>query len=419
MPLPSPIPKTYADTCLMGRQPILNRLEETVAYELLFRSPDSLTSATIQNSTQASASVIINLLSGFGIQDILGKHRGFINVDADLLLSNTIELLPTDVIGLEILETTVITAEVIERCRALKSMGFVLALDDHEYCQEHEPLYEGLIDIIKIDLHQTPLDDVYTMVNRFKTYPVKLLAEKVDTRVAFLRCRSMGFDLFQGYFFARPSLMQRRKLEDSAGILFELLQQLSDEANLDQIEQTFKKSPALTYKLLLLVNSVSTGLREKIRTVRHALTIIGLSHLKRWTQLAIFAAEDSRVLDNPIVEMAAVRAAFMEELAGLKIRGCTPDKAFMVGILSLLQDLYDIPMDDVVANLNLSDEIRNALLDKSGPLGNLLCLVEMMERLEFEKASTLLVMIDIPLVAVLECQRRAFRWKEMFSVGQY
>jgi EAL and modified HD-GYP domain-containing signal transduction protein len=416
-PAPENGSQTYSDKHLMGRQPILNRLEEIVAYELLFRSPGSLTSATIQDTTQASASVIINLLSDFGLQDILGNHRGFINVEADLLLSDTIELLPTGIIGLEILETTVITPAVIERCKILKSLGFVLALDDHEYCRDHEALYDGLVDIIKIDLYQTPLDRVYSMINRFKAYPVKLLAEKVCSRSVFLRCRSIGFELFQGYFFARPSLLQRKRLEDSAGILFELLQQLSDEADLDRIEQIFRKSPVMTYKLLLLVNSVSTGLREKIRTVRHALSIIGLNHLRRWVQLAIFATDDNRGLDNPIVDMAAVRAAFMEELARLDSQRCPPDEAFMVGILSLLKELFEISMDEIVTSLNLSDEIRSALVDRSGPLGNLLRLVEMMELLEFEKASTLLLMIDIPLISALECQNKAFNWRKLFRAS--
>jgi EAL and modified HD-GYP domain-containing signal transduction protein len=402
----------FSDKCLIGRQPILNRFEEIVAYELLFRSPDSLTSATILDSTQASASVIVSLLSDFGAREILGKYRGFINVESDLFLSDTIELLPPDTIGLELLENTAITPEIIQRCKELKAQGFVIALDDHEYCQNHEPLYNGLAEIIKIDLHQSSLEMVYSMVDRFKPYPVKLLAEKIDTRANFLRCRSLGFELFQGYFFARPSLMQRNRLGDSAGILFELLQQLSDDADLDSIERIFKKSPVMTYKLLLLVNSVSTGLREKIRTVRHALSIIGLNQLRRWAQLAVFAAEDIRGFDNPVVDMAAVRAAFMEELATLNIQGCTPDKAFMVGILSLMKDLYDISLEEIVSGLNLSDDIISALSDRSGSLGILLKLVEMMERLEFENVSTLLGMINITLVDVLECQNKAFKWRE-------
>lgn len=411
----SNVMERFSEKCLIGRQAILNRFEEIVAFELLFRSPGSLTSATITDSTQASASVILRLLTDFGAGEILGKHRGFINVETDLFLSDAIELLPPEVIGLELLENTVITPEIINRCRELKGRGFVLALDDHEYCPAHEPLYDGLVDIIKIDLHRSPLDQVYSMVDRFKAYPVKLLAEKVDTRAAFLRCRSLGFSLFQGYFFARPSLMQRRRLEDSAGILFELLQQLSDDADLDSIELTFKKSPVMTYKLLLLVNSVSTGLREKIRTVRHALSIMGLSQLRRWVQLAVFASDDNRGLDNPVVDLAAVRAAFMEELAHCSANGCAPDKAFMVGVLSQLIDLYDIPVTEIVAGLNLSEEIREAIVNRSGPLGDMLRMVEMMEQLEFDRATVILATTGIPLMAVLECQHRAFRWRDAIN----
>lgn len=409
----------FSEKSLIGRQSILNRFEQIVAYELLFRSPGSLTSASILDSTQASASVILRLLTDFGAGEILGKFRGFINVESDLFLDDTIELLPPEVIGLELLENTVITPEIIKRCQDLKARGYVLALDDHEYCPAHEPLYDGLVDIIKIDLHRSPLEQVYNMVDRFKPYPVKLLAEKVDTRAVFLRCRSMGFEMFQGYFFARPSLMQRKRLEDSAGILMELLQQLSNDAELDDLELTFKKSPVMTYKLLLLVNSVSTGLREQIRTVRHALAIIGLTQLRRWVQLAVFAADDSRGFDNPVVDLAAVRAAFMEELAHHDICGCPPDKAYMVGILSQLIDLYEISLADVVSGLNLSNDIQDALRDRSGQLGELLRLVELMECLEFEKAATLLARVDISLTDVLECQSRAFRWRETLVPAQH
>lgn len=404
---------------LIGRQPILNRLEEIEAYELLFRSPRSLSSAMVLDSTQASARVIVNTLSGFGINEILGKHRGFINVETDLLMSDSIEILPAEMIGLELLENISITPGIVERCRMLKSRGCLLALDDHEYREDYEELYDGLIDIVKLDIVQTPLDLVYEMVQRFKKYPVKLLAEKIETRAAYLRSRRMGFELFQGYFFARPSLMQKKRLADSASILFELMRQLAGEANIAEIEQSFKKCPALTYKLLLLVNSVSIGLREKIRTVRHAITIIGISHLRRWVQLAIFAADDSRGLDNPIVDMAAVRAALMEGLARLhpvlRRFKCAPDQAFLVGILSLLKDVYDISMDEIVASLNLSEEIRMALIDKGGSLGALLELTEMIERLEFDAAAERISEMGISFMEVLDCQKKAYNWREGFN----
>ena len=402
---------------LMGRQTILNGLEEVVAYELLFRSPQSTSSAVILNSSQATSSVILNVLSHFGVREILGDYRGFINVDADMLMNEALELLPADMIGLELLEDVIITPDIIARCRKLKADGFVLALDDHRYDPAYEELYAGVIDIVKIDLIATPLDELYRDVEQLRRYPVKLLAEKVDSRHVYLRCRRMGFELFQGYFFARPSLMQKSRMENSAGTFFKLMKQLSADAEIYEIEQTFKQSPALTYKLLLLVNSVSCSTREKIRTVLHAITQIGLENLHRWVQLAIFADDGGSGLNSALLDMAAVRAAFMEELARVKplsprlLRHAQPEQAFMVGILSMLKDIYDVDLKEIVAQLNLSDEIQDALLNRGGDLGTLLCLAEMMEQLELDEAAESLDKLGISIDTVIACQKKAYNWR--------
>jgi c-di-GMP-related signal transduction protein len=403
---------------LMGRQPILNGLEEVAGYELLFRSPQSTSSAAILNSSRATSSVILNVLSNFSIGEILGGYRGFINVDAEMLMSVALELLPADMIGLELLESIVITPVIIDRCRTLKAKGFVLALDDHRYDPSFEELYAGIIDIVKIDLLATPLDEIYQDVEQLRRYPVKLLAEKVDSRHAYLRCRRMGFELFQGYFFARPSLMQKSRMANSSGTLVVLMQQLSTDADYDEIEQTFRQSPALTYKLLLLVNSVSYSTREKIRTVRHAITRIGLDNLSRWVQLAIFADDGGTGLNSALLDMAAVRAAFMEEMACLRphssrlLRYAHPEQAFMVGILSMLKDIYDVNLNEIVAQLNLSDEIQDALISRGGDLGTLLCLAETIELLELDEAAEMLEKLDIALDSVIACQHKAYSWRD-------
>lgn len=411
--------KMERNNYLIGRQPILNRQEEIIAFELLFRSPESLSSATIKNPLHATSRVIINTISGFGIKNILGKNRGFINVDADMLMSDALELLPPEMIGLELLESVVITPDIINRCKHLKSNGFMLALDDHEYKSEYEELYDGIIDVVKIDFIKSPLELIYQMIERFRNYSVKLLAEKVDSRHSFLRSRKLGFELFQGYFFSRPSLIQKRRMEDSAITFFKLMQQLSNDAEILEIEKTFKQSPALTYKLLLLVNSVSIGRREKIRTVRHAITLIGLLQLKRWVQLAIFADDCNQTMSNPLLDMVAVRAAFMEELARLYPqfinRNYSPEEAFMVGTLSLLRDAYDISMDEIIAELNLSEDVRLALTDREGVLGELLQIAEMIERIELDEATECLSKRGIPLLSVLECQKKAYNWREGFD----
>jgi EAL and modified HD-GYP domain-containing signal transduction protein len=403
---------------LIGRQPILDRLEKIAFYELLFRSQESPGSASIKNSIQATSRVVVNSLSGFKLEDVLGIYRGLINVDVSLLLSDTIELLPPKMMGLELLDLTEITSEVIERCRELKSRGYVIVLDDHVYSPEYEELYKGIIDIVKIDLIKTPLERVYQMVDSLKRYPLKLLAENVETRHVYLRSRSMGFELFQGFFFSRPSTLQKKRLSDSTHTFFKLMQQLQDDSDIAGIENTFKLSPALTYKLLLLVNSVSVGCREKIRTVTHAITLIGLEQLKRWVQLALFASDDSQDLDNPLMDMVAVRAAFMERLAMVHPGTCLlPDaaaEAFMAGTLSLLGDCYGFTVDEMIEGLNLSEVIQNALVRREGALGELLTITELIERFELEEATNLLNRIGIPLIKVLECQNRAFGWREGF-----
>jgi len=404
------------DNCyLIGRQPILDRSEKVICYELLFRSKESPASANIKSATQATCRVVFNTLSGFKTEEILGTYCGFINVDAEMLMSDIVELLPAGVIGLELLESITVTPEVVSRCRELKALGYVLALDDHTYSEQFEELYNGIVSIIKIDLISTPLEQVYQMVEHFKRYPVKLLAEKVDSRHVFLRCRNMGFEWFQGYFFARPSTLQKKRMEDSAHTFFKLMQQFSDNAELSDIELTFKQSPALTYKLLLLVNSVSIGRREKIRTVRHAITLIGMQHLKRWVQLAVFAVDDCQGFDNAMLDMVAVRAAFLEEMVRLhpriKADPHASEEAFMAGTLSLLGDSYGFSLDEIISGLNLSNEIQAALTNREGDLGDLLSLAEMIERLELDQAAELLERVGIPLDDVLVCQKKAFNWR--------
>jgi EAL and modified HD-GYP domain-containing signal transduction protein len=397
---------------LIGRQPILNGREELTAFELLFRSQESISSARFESATQASSRVILNTLSTMGIENLLGKHRGYVNVDQDLLMSDVIELLPQEQVGLELLESIEITPEVVQRCRELKSRGYRLALDDHEYSPLFEPLYDGLVEIIKIDLFTTPLSKLPEMVGRFRRYPVKLLAEKVDTRDVYLRCRSMGIELFQGYFFARPTLIRKQRLANSVNSFLKLMQQLENGAEIAEIEATFKGSPTLVYQLLMLVNSVSFGLHEKIRTIRHAITIIGLQQLKRWVQIALFAEDGRQEFTDPIMHMAVARATFMEELARLQTHSvsCSPDEAFMAGILSILKDVYDISLDEMVTSLNLSGDIKSALCEKKGEISVLLSLAKMIERNELDAASEGFTILGIPIPMVVECQNRAFNW---------
>jgi EAL and modified HD-GYP domain-containing signal transduction protein len=197
--------------------------------------------------------------------------------------------------------------------------------------------------------------------------------------------------------------------------MLKLLQQLTMDATLNEIEQTFKENPSLSYNLLRLVNSVAMGMREKIKTLRHAILMLGTEHLRRWTQLSLFAGNDSRGLNNPLLEMAAVRGRLMETL--VKLRNCTvandeqSEAAFMTGILSLLEVLFETPMSEIIAKLNLTDDVSNALLSRSGPLGSMLTLAEKLEITDFDAVTPLLAECRVSLDQLLTAQLEAFNWR--------
>jgi len=272
---------------LIGRQPILNRSEQVVAYELLFRST-GLQTASVDDASRATASVIVNTLTGFGIANILGNHKGFLNLELELLMDDSLNLLPTEQIVLELLETLHVTPELIKRCRFLKESGFTLALDDHEYSPAFHELYE-IVDIVKVDLIQTPIERLEEMVKQFRRYPLQLLAEKVETQVEFIRCLELGFDLFQGYHFAKPSVMEKKRLDNSESSLMNLMLLLNEDAELAEIEMIFSGDVGLTDNLLMLHSSIGICTLDKIDTVRNAISILGRQQIKRWVQLAMFA----------------------------------------------------------------------------------------------------------------------------------
>ena len=401
----------------LGRQPILDRQRKIVGYELLFRAAD-VASANVTDYSMASASCVLNAMSDFGFREVLGRHRGFINVDAELLMSDMLELLPKEQVVLELLEMVEVSAAVIERCRDLKAKGFRLALDDHVYSPAFEPLY-GIIDIIKVDLLQFSPSGLEEMVRQLRRLPPVLLAEKVETVEQFDRCRTLGFELFQGFFFAVPVVLKKKRIDTAGSTLLKLLQQLQGDVELDEIEETFKQNPNLIYTLLRLVNSVSMGLREKIGSLRHAIMILGRRQLIRWAQLAMFACGDERGGSHTLLEHSAMRGRLMELLAQRCLaqdRGSDyHERAFMTGTLSLIDVLFEVPMEEVVCHLNLAEDIRRALLGREGELGRLLRLAEQLEKADAGAAHPVLGEFDLCQGELLTAQLAAMSWTHSLS----
>jgi c-di-GMP-related signal transduction protein len=396
----------------LGRQPILDRQQNLIAYEILFRSADVAT-ANVSDVSQASASVILDSLSSFGLDDVIGRQRGFFNVHRDMLMSDALELLPKDKVVLELLETITPDAEVAARCYDLKTRGFSLALDDHTYDPDYELLYPSM-DIVKVDILATGMERLPADLAALRRWPMRMLAEKVESQEVFKACFDLGFDFFQGYYFARPTVLNRRRVDLSGLTLIKLLNQVIAEAEVEEIENTFRQNPDMAYTLLRLVNSVALGLRERIKTLRHAIVILGRKQLLRWAQLALFATKSNPDAPSPLLEIAALRGRLLELLVERDGKGTADremaDRAFMTGILSLVDVLFETSMEQVVGELNLTEDVRAALLKREGPLGELLRVAESLEETDLGELTQLLERAHVDAGTLVDAHLSAIQW---------
>lgn len=405
----------------LGRQPILDKAGNVAAYELLFRCGDA-NSASFVDGSLATATVINHAFANLGIESVLGTLRGFINFDTELLLSDLIELLPKDKIVIELLESIDGNSEVIKRVSALKHQGYMLALDDYLLADEarKRDLFP-LIDIVKVEIAGLQPQEIRKVANAFRRLPVRLLAEKVDTQEQVDQCKQLGFELFQGYYFARPSVITSRKISPTTQTIMRLIVLVASDAASEKIEAVFRETPEMTVNLLRIVNSVAVGARQRITSIRHALVILGRNQLNRWLQVLMYAFGDSPGVTHPspLTALASTRARFMELLSVELEHGDTAlsERAFMVGMLSLTEALLGIPLEQTLAPLPLETEVRDALLLRSGRLGNLVSLAEALERADTTAISKFLSAFPgLRADRVTDIQIKAMTWSN--SLGQ-
>ena len=368
-----------AENVFLARQPILDRSERQVGYELLFRSGHH-DDARVVDGRAATAHVISHAFTHLSISAVLGPYRAFINVDRDFLHDEALRLMPPNKVVIEVLEGSLVTPQVVERCAALKAEGYTLALDDFSrITADYEPLLP-LASIIKVDITLVAPADLPGLVADLRPLADSLLAEKVETREDYVRCRELGFDLFQGYYFCRPVVISGRKLQASQLATLKLVSMLAHDAETNELERALKEDAALSVSMLRLVNSVAMRTRTTISSLRQAIVILGRQQFARWLQLLLFA-DPARPGANPLLTMAATRGRLAELIA----ERASPadrrmkDSAYMAGVLSLTPTLLGRPLEDVLPLLRLAAPLEDALLNGKGVLGAILAMCAALE----------------------------------------
>jgi EAL and modified HD-GYP domain-containing signal transduction protein len=366
----------------LGRQPILNREQHLFAYELLFRSAKS-GSVTVLDDLSATATVIAHATE-LGMDSVIGDRQGFVNVDAAVLMSDIVELLSPHKVVLEILETVSASPELLGRIKQLQQRGYHFALDDVVSNSADVEAFLPLVDIVKVDVMNMPAAQQASLAARFKAMKKKTLAEKVETQAEFEQCLAYGFDYFQGYYFAKPMVLSGKKVAPSELSILQLLGLINSDADSAVIERSIKQDAALSLNLLRMVNTPAAGAKSRIDTLGQALTILGRRQLQRWLQILLYANPGKGGLQSPLLQMATTRGKLLELMAHKLQPGNrnAADMAFMVGIMSLMDVLFQMSMEEVLGKVVVAQEVADALLRRQGWYGTMLKLVEYDEHLE-------------------------------------
>jgi EAL and modified HD-GYP domain-containing signal transduction protein len=405
------------DKLLIGRQPILDRQQRIVAYELLFRSGAPATGMPPVDGVLATSQVLVNTFNHLGLDEVLGDKRAFINVSAEFLARDVLELLPAKRVVLEILESVKPTPEVVERARGLVNAGFEIALDDFVYTPEWEPLI-ALARHIKIDIRAQGMRQTAAVVARLRGRGPALLAEKVENMQETNACQDLGFEHFQGYYFAKPEVLSTRRLDPSVQNAMSLFNLVIGKADLARIEAGFRNDVALTYNLLRFINSVGMGLTHKVTQVRHALVVLGHAKLARWLSLLLMSYPGANVAPHALFRTALARARLAEILGQKRLGAQEQDMLFITGMFSLLDALLGKPLAEVLGSLTLPPEVSEALLKGSGPLAPYLKLVLAIERGEEAAVDAAARQLGVGYAELGAAQAAALGWAEqMGSVG--
>lgn len=363
----------------MARQPILDRSGRVYAYELLYRSAAGSPTGPLDAAAEHQA--IVNAMIEIGLARLVGEKPAFFNLSPEMLHSVCVQLLPSERVVLELLENTEYDPRTARRIAQLRRLGYQVAYDDFTF-QPHQLPFLQHVDLVKIDIVDTPWPIVQLGVEKMKASGAKmlLLAEKVEDRAMYERCLAVGFDLFQGYYFSKPQTVGTKGLSSRKTAVLKLLSKLNKpDVTADELEAAIALDPGLAARLLKLVNCASLGMSKKIDSIWVAIRMLGIERLQAFaTVLAAASAtgSDTRALGD----LGLIRARMCERVAR-QMGHSDLHKHFTVGLLSVLDALMDIPMSQIVPELSLSDDVSAALMSEGdGELMESLRLVTAYER---------------------------------------
>lgn len=397
----------------VARQAILNRRQNVVAYELLFRDSDKNYFPEISDG-QATARLIMENQLNLGTRHITSGKKALINIGPESLKLDLCAFLPCKDVVIELLETIEPTDDNYELCRDLFHSNYKLALDDFVYTPKWERFLK-LVNLIKFDIRQTPLPEIAQVVKKLKKHKrIKILAEKIETPEEFELAYKMGFDYFQGYYFAKPTMLKQNDIDYNYALVIAIYAEvMKPNPDISVISGLFELDAALAYKLLRLINSGVFPIKSQISSLKQALVYLGQERLKKFVSL-IVTAYTVKSKPAELMKMCVVRARFCELIAA-QISKQQKGEAFLTGLFSLLDAILDQPMSLLVNKLPFPDDIKAALQGEKNTLHYILETVKAYESGSWWALEQAVLLINIDSKLLPNIYKQAVDWADSYK----
>jgi c-di-GMP-related signal transduction protein len=399
----------------LARQPILNRDLQLYGYELLFRNGAENYFRSVDGDL-ATASLISDAVHIHSLDKLTDGCLSFINFPRNSLVQDLYTVLPSATTVVEVLESVEMDEELLEACRRVKRQGYLLALDDYVLDTRFDALL-SIIDILKVEFPALSEHQQHAVVESARRYGFKLLAEKIETPEQCEFARQLGYDYFQGYFFCKPQMVSARRLPESNIRSLRLLQLVTQSRfDVDAVESLIRGDIALSYKLLRYLNSPVFRRQTPVQSVRHAIITLGQEPLRKWVSV-ITVHGLSGQKPTELINTSLIRARFNELVCEKVFDKSVSSECFIAGMFSLLDAMLDQPMSDILSELNLSEDVRLALLRLDSPIRSIVELAVAMENGDWEAIDRLTDNLGIEGAEAFRLHADSIVWASQMQPG--
>ena len=370
----------------IGRQPILDASGDIVAYALMYKED--------AQHNYSSASLISNVLNKFGTKSLLGDKRAFVTVEEKFLLHDLILSIPAEFFIFSLANSVEISPRVVERVELLHAKGYLLSIEHIGLSEATLEIYEPIISKLsfaKIDIRQDEDADMAQIVAGFKRVGITVVGDSIYDSKQYEKAKELGCEWFEGYYFAELKIVENAKYEASYMEVLKLYRLLMDDVNIDEITKEFEKNYEVTVQLLQFINTGAFHFKRRISSVHHILVLVGRIPLAQWLLLMIYSKSlKSAKGHSPLMLMVKNRTELMEKILKLlrpDARSNMLGEAYFVGVLSLIDRLFSMPLEEVLKHISISSEVKAALLEGEGILGEILTLIKNLESFDADAAT--------------------------------